>query len=574
MGFGLIGAGAAVSGLIGGYQQGRKFAQDEERFELEKEEGKQRRDLRGLQIKKAQGELDDDDLERDVRKQSDQIVREYEKKIKEFQGSATQQVAPQAAGVVSPNVSAPGIQAPPATEGDAAQFGIPDPAAAQANAVPSQPGIVDPAAQAAAPQQAPQAAQQGPRSIFDLQREMHVALLNNQMRSKKADVPALMKQAFGSARMFKMAETQATMDAMSDFEAGAPQDVVFAKLAEAGKAPAPGTKMVRTSKPLYPGSTVMVPDVEIQLPDGKTVSRSQMARTLMSPDEISKADTQIGQVALTASHYAATEKQAIAESARREKADDRRHGEVMANLTQQAQQQAQAFQLNFDKFQWEQWDRRMRQATGEFERMYGFAPMSESDRLKIEKDGRPGDLEKAEARLASASGSVVAGMIVYDMNRDPRTMRPNANPAEIKQALDAVRVAREKSDASVIKFDQQQRAYVDVGGNRVLIPKPGWLNAAKNKSEPAPSPPGRAEAAGAANPARPGIARPGASLPEYIPGARSMNEQADRERSLAASRASQREEERARQERERVQREARSASEQMSRRPVGTYPGQ
>jgi hypothetical protein len=470
-----MGAGAAVKGLIGGYQQGRKFAQDEERFEMEKEDFQQRKELRGLQMegtklsnKKAQGELDDADFDRDVRNQADAIRKDYEGKIRALQEPAPVEVAPQAAGITQPPV--PGGPAP----------GIQDPAGAASRAAPRP-------------------------SMFQLQQDMTVALLNNELRSKGANRGAILKDILAAGRFAKTAEAQATLDAINAWESGVPQEQIFSELRQKfGRDIPAGTEFVKTNVPLYEGSKTMVPDVQLKLPDGKIVSRSSLAKSMLSPEQIVQSNTEIGKLHSQVSHYADMKELAEQEGRRRETADANRHQEVMARFRESAEQNARIYGLQFDKFQWDKYDSRQKSALDEFSRLYGFQPLTESERVKIEKESGADALAKAEARATTGSQSVSAGMIVYNMNVDPRTLRPNVAPTEAIKAIETVgKVRRKELPPETIQQDDLGRSYVSVGGNRVLVPVNADLGPAR----------GRAEAAAEADPKRPGVKPPPVDAP-------------------------------------------------------------
>lgn len=481
MGVGLMGAGAAVKGLIGGYQQGRKFAQDEERFDMEKEDFQQRKEMRGLQMegtklsnKKSEGELADADLDREVDAESRRIQQQYEDRIRKTLENKPYQVPQQAAGITSPA---------PQGMPDATAFGIAEPGAPQST-------------EAGATQQAQ------PESVFQVRQQMMVDLLSNDLRRKGANRAEILKNVMAAGRFAKTAEAQAYADAMRDFKAGRPQQEIFSDLSrQFGKDVPPGTQMVMGEAPFYPGSKLNLPDVQIKLPNGQVISEADMTGAMLTAEQTLNRKTEIGKLHAQVSHHADMKELAAQEAQRRETSDANRHQEVMARFRESAEQNSRVFGLQFDKFQWDKYESRQKAALDELSRLYGFQPLTESDRIRIEKEG--GDVTKAEARAATGSASVSAGMIVFNMNVDPRTLRPNAAPTEVMKAIETVgKVRRKELPPETIEQDDLGRSYVSVGGNKVFVPV-GDLLPAK----------GRAQAAGEADPKRPGVKPPPVDAP-------------------------------------------------------------
>ena len=477
MGFGLMGAGAAVSGLMGGYQQGRKFA-------IEEEEAEDRKKLRGLQMRQGEQSL----------KKGEQDLKKGEIDVEEAGlrlGAAKQDLDLDRADREIVDRAGAEIQAwnnrPPATPGAAAP-------------VEGQPAGITPPGGATPPARTP----------FQVQQQMYSQLLENSLKRRGTNKAEVIKQMLGGARMFRMAETQATLDAMSEFESGVPQEQIFAGLRANGRDIQEGTTMRVVQKPLYEGSKQMVPDVEIALPNGQIVSRSNLARTMLDPKQLMDLNTEQGRLMATVSHYAATEEMARTEAKDRREQSERHHSQTMARINDQMRQNAAMYNLNVEKFQWDKFTQDQGRAQGQFEKLFGYTPLSESDRLKLERDGNsgdpkkgiPSDLEKAEARAAAASKAVSGAMLIYSMNIDPRTLKPSATPGEIKNAIDTLIKSKEKPD--LIKRDDLGRAYVMAGANRVLVPAPEAPAAAP----PPPPPPPPAPTAAAPAPTGPGIPNP------------------------------------------------------------------
>lgn len=483
MGYGLMGAGAAVSGLMSGYQQGRKFA-------IEEEEAEDRKALRGLQMRQGEQAL----------KKGEQDLKKGEVDLEEAGlrlGAAKRDLDLDKADQEIVDRAGAEIQAwnnrPPATPGAAAP-------------VEGRPAGITPPGGAAPPA----------RNPFQVQQDMYARLLENSLKRRGTNKAEVIKQMLGGARMFKMAETQATLDAMSSFEAGTPQEQIFAEMAASGRPVQEGTTMRVVQKPLYEGSKQMVPDVEIALPNGQVVSRSNLARTMLDPKQLMDLNTEQGRLMAQVSHYAATEEIARTEAKDRREQAERHHSQTMARINEQIRQNAAMYNLSVEKFQWDKFTRDQGEAQKQFENLFGYRPLTESDRLKIERDGNPGDpkkgipsdLEKAESRAAAASRAVSGAMLIYSMNIDPRTLKAGATPGEIKNAIDTLLKARDKPE--LIKRDDLGRAYVLAGGNRVLVPAPEAPAAAP---APAPAPTAAAPAAPAPAPAPTGPGIPNPSNP-------------------------------------------------------------
>lgn len=509
MGFGLVGAGAAVSGLLDGYQKGRKFAQDEERFELEKEEAADRKKLRaeqikgiGLSNKKAEIEISDAEKDREIDDQVRSIWKDAEAEV-----TAQRQppgIRTSVGSVLSP--AAPGYNVPSENFPSAGQgYNL-----SSENFPPARAGGISTPGEAAA-QDLPA---QPRKSIFQIRQDAYTKALEVQATRRGANVPELMKQALEGARLFRNAETRERIGLLEAFRDGTmTQDQVFQEMERRGLQTMPGASLKVVDRPWFKDSKLTFPDVEISFADGrKPVYLDDMAEKTMDPDKVMDKRTKIGQLMITASHYGAMEGIARDEAKARGQRDDRNHAETMARINQQLQQNAELYKLNYEKFQWDKFIQSQGQAQTQLERLFGWAPLTEDVRLKLENQGNPGDpkkgipsdLEKAEARVNAASRAVSGAMVIYGMNIDPKTLKPNATPAEVKESVSILIKSKEKPE--LIKRDELGRAYVDVGGNKVLVPAPEAPKAAP-AAEPAPAAAPPAAAPGIA--AQPAAAQPG-----------------------------------------------------------------
>lgn len=467
MGFGLMGAGAAVSGLMGGYQQGRKFA-------IEEEEAEDRKKLRGLQMRQGEQSLKkgEQDLKRGEIEAEEAGLRLGATKRDLDLDKADQDIVDRAGAE---------IQAwnnrPPATPGAAAP-------------VEGQPAGITPPGGATPPARTP----------FQVQQQMYSQLLENSLKRRGTNKAEVIKQMLGGARMFKMAETQATLDAMSEFESGVPQEQIFAGLRANGRDIQEGTTMRVVQKPLYEGSKQMVPDVEIALPNGQVVSRSNLARTMLDPKQLMDSNTEMGKLVAQVSHYAAIEEMRRKEIAAAEARDTRQHAERMAQMRAQTEQMirqsqtrdaeaaANRFALDYNRFQ------------GIVERDFGYRPLDEKTRMEIElKDGKEA-VAKAERRSEERGWAVNQVMTIMSMNVDPKTGRFAITPAEARRAYDTSDVKRIKTD------DDGVRRYVMIGNTKVLVPSP-----TEEAAAPAPAP------APAPGKASPGVSAPPGSSPPAAP---------------------------------------------------------
>lgn len=475
MGFGLMGAGAAVSGLIGGYQQGRRFAREEdeadrqsqrfdmekERFGLEKEAAGQRKQLTDAQIKSA-GLLN---------KKAEMEVSdaEHNRQVDEADRAILEKFLPQAYATQAAPSSAP-----------APQGAIADPAADPSVPVQSAPaaGIATPGGSQPVPaggQTAP------PRSRFEILREMNTELLNNQLRKRGVDRGAILKQAIDSARFFSKAETQATVDAMQRFQAGVPQERILADMAAQGILVQPGTSFANVeSKDEKTG--VSFTDVVISLPNGQKLSQRALARASLDPKDLFNLETEIGKLNATISHHAAVEKLAAEANL-----DKRLHyAETMKRLDAQIEQQNKLFRLREEEFKENSWDKLKVSAERSFARTFNYTPLDDVklDRLRREDEDRPINLDakgkpdptkktrvqQYQERIESAEGDMTMAMLTYGLNRDPRTGRPNATEAEVIQAL-----RRAESNRKSVQYDDNNQAFLIVNSNKVLLPmsRPG-----------------------------------------------------------------------------------------------------
>lgn len=449
MGFGLMGAGAAVSGLMSGYQQGRKFAQDEERFEmerekfgLEKEAAGQRKRLADEQIKgasllnrRAEGELGDVEYNRSIEADERAIVERYAPLLS---GASQAPAAPPSAA------SVPGA--------------IPDPAAGSSapEAVATPGGIPVPGQQPAQP----------PKSRFEVMRDMNTELLNNRLRMRGVDRGAILKQAVESAKFFNDAKTKTTLGALNAFAAGVPQEEILADLVAQGIQVQPGTSFAVVDKK-DPRTGVPIQDIELRLPGGRVISKETLSEQSLDAKQMFDIRTEIGKLNATVSHHAAMES-----LAREANADKRAsYAEQIKRLDAQIAQQARSFSLQEAGFAWNKFTSMKDSAERSFARTFNYAPPNDLalDKLREQDIKEPIEgksrVDMALERAAKSGGDVTMAMLTWATNLDPKTMKPNATEAEVVQALRTV-----QADRSKVKYDDLNRAFVDVSGTKVLVP--------------------------------------------------------------------------------------------------------
>ena len=482
MGFGLMGAGAAVSGLMGGYQQGRKFAQDEERFGmekerfgLEKEEAGQRKRLReeqikgaGLTNKRAEMEMDDAEYNRRVDEQGNAITQRF---LREAYGSPDGSASPAPAQAAGAAAAPAGAIANPAAE----MAQTPSAAPAQASGI-SLPGGAAPAG-SSEPAKAPQ------RSRFEILGEMNSALLNNELKKRGVNRGAILKQAVESARFFSKAETNFTLDVMRRFEAGVPQEKLFDDMKANGVQVLPGTNFSLVEK--KDDRTGMVTkDVVINLPDGRRLSKGDIEESAMDRKDLFDIKTKLGTLNATVSHHAAM--QSLAEEANRDKRLN--YAETIKRLDAQIAQQNRAFGLREEEFKENQWERIKASAEKSFARTFNYTPLDDvklntlrrddEDRpINLGADGKPDPnkktrVEQYQERIVAADGDLTMAMLTFARNRDPRTGRPNATEAEVVQALRRAQEDRAKpaDKRTAVQYDDLGHAFVNVNNSKVLLP--------------------------------------------------------------------------------------------------------
>lgn len=492
MGFGLMGAGAAVKGLVGGYQQGRKFAQDEERFEMEKERfgldkkaAEQVGRLRDAQIegvglanRRTRGELDDDDFNRGIDEQIRGVFERYQPLLNEPAAPAATQ--PQALAGATPTQIAP--------DGTEVQL----PAASG-----SQPSTGQ--------QQAPQ------RSRFEILRDMNQDILDLRIRKRGANHGEILRQGIEGAKFFSSAQTQTTIDAMRRFQAGEPPESIFASLRKAGVPVQDGTQL-RMGTYKDPDSGFSWPEAQIALPDGRVISETQLALVSQDPQSMLAGKREMGRLFETRRHHAAVE-QNYRDAAER---DARQHRERMAELASARQQRLEEIRLRQGELDFAKVGRQHSQIESSVVRLVGLRPLSETDRLKLEEQdireprhrdengvrkkdskGNPvlSRVEAAEAREAERANAVFAIMSIGSMNIDQKTGMITATPAELMAAF-------QTDDPKAVKKESDGRSYVSVGGRKIYVPDPPG-----SSTEPPPAP------GGSPSPASPAPARPGVTPP-------------------------------------------------------------
>lgn len=477
MGFGLMGAGAAVKGLVGGYQQGRKFAQDEDRFEMEKERfglekeafGQRSRLLdeqikgAGLVNRKVESELNDVDFNREIENKIAGVVERYQ-----------------------PLLAAPASPTPPAPQDAAATDG------AGVQSAPGQP-------------QAPQ------RSRFDILRDMNQEILDLRIRQRGANHGEILRQSIEGAKFFSNAKTQLTADAMRRFQAGESPDSIFASMRQSGMPVEEGTT-IRMGQYKDPDSGFSWPEVQISLPNGRVISETELALRAQDAASMLSGKRELGRIFETRRHHAAVE-QNYREAAER---DVRQHRERMGELAAARQQRLEEIRIRQGELDFAKAGKQHAQIEGSVIRLVGFRPLSEPERVKLEEQdireprhlnengGRKKDskgnpvlsrVEAAEAREAERANAVFAIMSIGSMNIDQKTGMITATPAELMAAF-------QTDDPKAVKKESDGRSYVSVGGRKIYVPDPPG-----SSTEPPPAP------GGSPSPASPAPARPGVTPP-------------------------------------------------------------
>lgn len=520
MGFGLLGAGAAVSGAMEGYQKGRKFAIEEEAAEDEKK-------LRGLKLEKSAQdiELGKTQLESARMQISDaQKAREVRDKI----AAVLKKAAEDEAALSAAAPAAPSVPGAPASEPDAngvsvvpvRPAGVSVPAAAPAAAAPAMAapaGISAPMTDAAAPTKeinapgltppgaapaAAPAAPAAPRTPMQIRQDAYAKVLNLQMEIPGANHTELMQKALNAAKLFRDARVQQSIGILQDVQSGhMTQEQAFAEMAKNGNPVAPGTQIRVVDVPTYPGvkglEKFTSKDAQVISPDGKVVtSYSDLLKKTLPTDKLFDAESKIGDLALKSSHYAAIEEQAR-ESAKISMArGEQQHQQAMARLAELAEQNKRTFDLQYDKFRVEKTVQDYALTQRQVDRLYGFNPMTPDQRIKIEREFGPEAVAKEEARQQELLRKTEGTMLIWSMNIDPKTFKPTVTAVEAKDAgrvmLDAVK------KPELIKKDEAGRSFVVVGGTRVLVPG-GDAPEAPKEAPPAAAP-APAPAAGIAKP--------------------------------------------------------------------------
>lgn len=542
MGFGLLGAGAAVSGLMGGFQQGRKFAQDEERFDLEKRINKQRirkgeveMSAAELGLQEARSQASDRASSRKIDSENAALVEEFTKAFGSSAGSPVWE-SPFSSGQVQPATAAqpaaqpPGSGVTPPSAGisdslwrahadaqwkamEAAGIALPPPGAAPGAAAtprgvtrltsihaPAQPvaQAAAPGAQAASPapgqvtSQSSSVSPEPPRGAnrFQALSDLHAKILNNEMRRPGADRGALIRQALEGAKQFRTAEVQETVDILNRFAAGAPQEAIFTELARRGKPVPAGSRisLINETTVAIGDTTVKIPapDVIVALPDGRTVSRNNLLQQGMTAKELFDSNTDIGRTVGQMMHYANAQ-QAARDAAER---DERRHRESMERYERDRENLNRQLSQGDRRLDLEERRRDEDRATSFFSSHYGRQDVSAADVARLSKlddtnpvpDGQPSRLEQAESAASIARANTVTATITWNTNRDFGNL---VSPAEVASALStaATNPRSVKVDAST----GADRAYVEIpGGKRVyIVLQPNQINALKQQSQSA-----------------------------------------------------------------------------------------
>jgi hypothetical protein len=458
MGFGLMGAGAAVSGLMGGYQQGRKFAQDEERFGmekerfgLEKEEAGQRKRLRDEQItgavllnKKAQREIR-------LGEEEDEDIRESINIVKE---TYAPKQAP--AGAADPTSNSAPSQVPVTmTAADGSEVQMP-----QGGGIAPPPG----AARVAAPQAGP--------SLNDIQGMYNRLNQRGLSRILRTQGPAAaVQQALEMGKRFGDAKTDAAISALSGFTGGN-ADQVSAALTQSGLPMPEGTKYERREIEVIPGSGYKVNDVVAISPDGKpSVSLHQLMRSRMTPAEIMRQDTDIGKAVADIS-LRKTAEQNLQEYRTQDLAIKEESAAVQANyylkmldaknkelgFQSQARADANEAQAELRRSQ------ASRNALGEIMQLSGVSRETSAKDMEMLSDTE-------RVRVQSGLSKSFTAHTIWSMNRG------NLSPAE---ALEIGR--RVAMDPKTVKVDDGGQAFIQFNGKSVFVPTP------VRPAAPAPAP--------------------------------------------------------------------------------------
>lgn len=499
MGFGLMGAGAAVSGLMEGYQRGRKFA-------MEEEEAEERKKVRGLQMKKAEQDLRKGELdleESGLRLEDAKFNRSVDDEDRKILERYLPQISPSQAATANP-AQAGAMQAPDVP-------GVP-PTTAPAGGI-SVPGAAPAGAQAQAPA----------RSKFEILREMNTELLNNQLRRKGADRAAILKHALDSARNFSKAEVQTTIDAMQRFEAGIPQDRILSDLASQGIPVQPGTSFAMVKRK-DEKTGVEFDDVQINLPGGKSVSRYSLARSVLDPKDLMAHDREMGKLYEDVRHHGAIEAQTQQHYAGIAARDKAQHEERMAELRANTNAHLETIRARNKELDLVKVQKQQGMFQDQISMLYGYKPMDARTRLALEKEGEE-SLAKAEAREQKQAWGVYMSMAIASLNIDDKTGGYTVTPAEVKSAYENT------TDPKMIKTDSDSRKYVMVGKRKVYVPGPP-SEATPETPPPRPgvggptaAPQGAATAVPGAAPAAAGITPPPSTTRSGVRSASQVSDQ-------------------------------------------------
>lgn len=481
MGYGLVGAGAAASGFVDGYQRGRRFIREEEAADDEKV-------MRGLKIEgmrqsNKKGELDLEvagmslDSARKNRKIDELQAALLAEEVPDSNQSASASTPPRAA-IANPAASA----APAAASAAPTPMAMPEGEATQVAPGPAAPagGISDPAAAVSQPGAPAQKS-----SVYgNLQRmsALNAKLFDLEFQRPGANRGALLKSALDSMKMFRKAETEQTLELGGRVLAGENPDAVMNEGRARGMNIPEGTKIEIVDVPL-PGSRDKTrKDFVVVTPNGTRVDGRVLRFNVMDAKDALNADTEMGKAFGQAAHYEAMEqiqRDAQANAAAR---DERNHREQMSRIAQQIDLQRQTFGLQRDKFAFDKHVADLQKASAQFERLVGYTPLTERDRLAYEKEGNTKGLEAAESRTASRGAQVSYLGAAYAMNIDPLTYKPSATPAEVHQAAQILaRTAPEDR-----KRDDLGRMFVVVGNNKVFMPSLPGQDSPPPANAPAP----------------------------------------------------------------------------------------
>lgn len=490
MGFGLMGAGAAVSGLMSGYQQGRKFAQDEERFGmekerfgLEKEEAGQRKILRDEQIRGVKASNVAAERANRIADEEDAELREGVEIIK-----ATYAPKKAPAGITDPASTAAPSQVP-------VTMTTPDGTEAQ---VPQAGGIAPPpgAARVAAPQSGP--------SLDDIQGMYNKLNHLGFRRILRTQGPAAaVQQALEMGKRFGDARSDAAIQALSSFNGGN-GDQVSAALTQAGLPMPDGTKYERREVEVIPGSGYKVADVVAISPDGKSsTSLHQLMRSRMTPAEIMRQDTDVGKAVAEITHRAVAERNLNdwrtqdLDIKRRSAADQASFHIESLRLrreelegTRDARNEAAAARKE------ELESRTSRNALGDIMRLNGIS----KETSQVDMDKLPPEMQ---ASVRSAMARSFTAHTIWEMNKKGAAISPTeAMEVSRRVALDTDPKANPNGPKD-IKLEGGQ-AYIMWNDQKVFIPRPAQMatTPAQQQAKPGQQP----------QPARPGIAAPASSV--------------------------------------------------------------